>query len=181
MLYNQEQYSNFIKEFTEHLYLLKSDIPYTHYIFLCVGSDKVIGDCFGPIVGQNLEEKFKNTFNNIKIIGTLEKPISAINIEEEITKIYKLYENPCIIAIDSALSKEKDVGKIIVSNEKLHFAKSVRSKGIQAGDISIKGIVARDYKISRYNFNALQNTSLSVVIKLANIVSDGICNVIKYR
>ena len=181
MLYENEQYANFTSEFTKYMYLLKNDEPYTDYIFLCVGSDKVIGDSFGPIVGNNLEEKLKNRFNNIKVIGTLEKPISAINLEEEVKKIYRLYKNPCIIAIDSALSCEKDIGKIVVNNEKLHFAKSVRSKGIEVGDISIKGIVAKDYKISRHNFSALQNVSLSIVMKLANIVSDGICNVIKYK
>ena len=50
---------------------------------------------------------------------------------------------------------------------------------IEIGDISIKTVVAKDYKIPRYNFKALQNISLNGVMTLSNIVSEGIIEVIK--
>lgn len=181
MLASDEIYSIFVNDFSNTIYNLKSDIQFSDYIFLCVGSDKITGDSFGPIVGSNLEKSFKNFYNNIKVVGTLENPISGINLENAVKKIYNTYERPCIIAVDAALSKKEDIGKIVVSNSKMRFGKGTNKKIMQIGDISIKGVVAKDCKIPKYNFNELQTTSLNIVLKLANITSDGIYNVIKYR
>lgn len=181
MFVQGELYNNFVNDFSNQLYNLKNDSYFSDYIFLCVGSDKVTGDTFGPIVGQHLEDLFKGKYQNIKIIGTLDEPVSAINVDTVVEKIYKEHKNPCVIAIDSALAQTKEIGKIIVSNSKMQFGKGTNRKPIAAGDISIKGVVAKDYKIPRYNFNQLQNTSLGLVMNLANVTSNGIYDVIKYR
>ncbi len=181
MLARDDIYNNFVNDFSSKMYNLKSDIPISDYIFLCVGSDKITGDAFGPLVGRNLEKAFKNFYNNIKVIGTLEAPVSGTNLESVTKKIYDTYENPCVIAIDAALSNKEDIGKIIVTSSKMKFKKATSKSMIEIGDISIKGIVARDYKVARYNFKELSNTSLNIVMNLANITSDGIYNVIKYK
>lgn len=181
MLGKEELYNNFISDFSTEIYNLKSDNPFSDYIFLCVGSDKVTGDAFGPLVGSKLQNLFKSYYNNISVIGNLENTVSAINLEETVREIYNKYKNPCIIAIDSALSNKEDIGKIIVKNTKMKLGKGTNKKSIAVGNISIKGVVAQDYRIARYNFSVLQNTSLSLVMKLANITADGIYNVVKYR
>ncbi|MCI8482263.1 MAG: spore protease YyaC [Clostridia bacterium] len=181
MLSENEKYNNFVHEFSNILYNLKVDIPFSDYIFLCVGSDKIIGDSYGPLVGEKLKNSFKNMYHNIKIYGTLEDPISAVNLEKTVEDIDKKYQHPCIIAIDSALSFSNKIGSIFVSDTKMQFGKGAGKKMIQVGDISIKGVVAKDYKIPRYNFSGLQNTRLGDVIKLADITSSGIYDVIKYR
>lgn len=181
MLASDEVYSKFVNDFSTILYNLKTDSPFSDYIFLCVGSDKITGDAFGPLVGDRLQQLLKNYYNNIKVFGTLENPISGTNLDKEVEKIYNTYKHPCIIAIDAALSTKEDIGKIVVTNSKMKFGKGTNKKMLEVGDISIKGIVAKDYKIPRYNFSQLQNTSLSIVMKLAGVTSDGIYNVIKYR
>lgn len=181
MLLADELYNKFVNDFSNEIYNLKSDVPFSDYIFLCVGSDKITGDSFGPIVGDSLQKLFKSMYNNIKVVGTLEEPISGVNLKKEVEKIYNTYKNPCIIAIDAALSLEKDIGKIIVTNSKMKFGKGTSKNILEVGDISIKAIVAKDYKIPRYNFQNLQNTSLNIVIKLADITSKGIYDVIKYK
>lgn len=181
MLGKEELYNNFISDFSTKIYNLKNDEPFSDYIFLCVGSDKITGDAFGPLVGDKLQKLFKNHYNNISVEGTLEKTISATNIEGKVKEIYNKYKKPCIIAIDSALSNKEDIGKIIVTDTKMKFGKGTNKRMITVGDISIKGIVAQNYKIARYNFSTLQNTSLNLVMKLANITADGIYNVVKYR
>lgn len=158
MLSQDEKYNKFINEFSDILYNLKTEKPYTDYLFLCVGSDKITGDCYGPIVGQKLKEGFKNTYQNIHVYGTLDEPISAINLEGVVNKIYKIYNKPCIIAIDSALGAQNDIGKILVTNKKIQCGKGTNKKLISVGDISIRGVVAKDYKIPKYNFSSLQNT-----------------------
>lgn len=46
------------------------------------------------------------------------------------------------------------------------------------GDLSIKGIVSQNVNVPQYNFRLLQNTSLSLVMNMADVVSSGIYNVI---
>ena len=181
MLANDDIYNNFINDFSSKIYNLRSDYPFSDYIFLCVGSDKIIGDAYGPLVGDKLQKLLKNSYNNIQILGTLDKPISGTNLNKEVEKIYSKYKNPCIIAIDAALSKKENIGKIIVTDSKMKFGKSTNKKMIEVGDVSIKAVVAKDYKNDRYNFKELQNTSLNIVLELANITSKGIYNVIKYK
>lgn len=160
MLSQDEKYNKFVNEFSDILYSLKTEEPYTDYLFLCVGSDKITGDCYGPLVGQKLKERLKNTYQNIHVYGTLDEPISAVNLEQTVNKIYKNYKNPCIIAIDSALGSQDNIGKILVSNIKIKCGKGTNKKLIPIGDISIRGVVAKDYKIPKYNFSSLQNTRI---------------------
>ncbi len=181
MLSWNDKYNNFVNEFSNKLYNLKVDTPFSDYIFLCVGSDKIIGDSYGPLVGERLKEDFKNMYNNIKIYGTLEEPVSAVNLEKTVNEIYSKYQHPCIIAIDAALASDNKIGNIVVSNAKMQCGKSTNKRMRWIGDISIKGVVAKDYKIPRYNFSGLQNARLGEVIKLADITSKGIYDVIKYR
>ncbi|MBO5478433.1 MAG: spore protease YyaC [Clostridia bacterium] len=171
MLSQNEKYNKFMNEFSSSLYQLKTDIPFSDYIFLCVGSDKIIGDSYGPLVGQKLKEAFKNRYNNISVYGTLEEPISAVNLEKTVSDIYKRYQHPCMIVIDSALGSQDKIGSILVSNTKMQCGKGAGKKMILVGDISIKGVVAKDYKIPRYNFSTLQNTSLGGIIKLADMTA----------
>ena len=146
-------------------------------IFLCVGTDRITGDCFGPLVGSKLIELLKeHNFSNINVYGDLEKNLNY----ESISKIIKnMNNNSTIIVIDAALSKKDNIGKIFVSNRKTILGKGLDKNKIEIGDISIKSVVAKDYKIPRYNFKALQNISLNGVMTLANIVAEGIFEVIK--
>ena len=157
MFRNDKIYSDFVSDFTRYMYGLKSDEPFKEYIFLCVGSDRVLGDSFGPLVGEKLKNSFINKYNNLFVMGTLEKPVCATNLETEINNIYLNNKKPCVIAIDSALSSEKDIGKIIVNNQKIQLGKSMRGKTRLIGDISIRGIVAKDYRIPTSNFKSLQS------------------------
>lgn len=172
MLSQNDKYNNFVNEFSNKLYNLKMDNPFSNYIFLCVGSDKIIGDSYGPLVGGKLKASFKNMYNNIEIYGTLEEPISAINLESKVKEIYKKYLNPCIIAIDSALGSQERIGTIVVSNTKMQCGKGTAKNMLYVGDISVKAIVGRNYKIPKYNFSTLQNTSLGEVMKLADITAN---------
>ena len=113
MLLEEERYNNFISDFSTKMYNLKSNPPFSDYVFLCIGSDRITGDAFGPLVGDKLQKMFKNYYNNIIVLGTLEYPISGTNLQKEIEKIYRDYKNPCIIAIDSALSSKEQIGRLI--------------------------------------------------------------------
>lgn len=171
----------FIYELKNIFYKEKKKRNYLELVFLCIGTDRMTGDCFGPLVGTKLQKSLEqyNIFN-INIYGSLDKNISYTNIQEIVKKIKKLHPNAYIIVIDAALSQKENIGKIFVKEEKISLGKGLNKNRIEVGDTSIRAVVGKNYKIPNYNFTVLQNISLNVVLRLADIVSDGIIEVIKY-
>lgn len=55
-------------------------------VIVCIGTPRIIGDSLGPLVGTYIEQQDKN----IKVYGTIENPVHALNLED-IKK--KLLEN----------------------------------------------------------------------------------------
>ncbi len=172
----KNKYNEFVKSFKTNIYSL--DRRYSNYIFLCIGTDKVMGDAFGPLVGKFLSELIENDYENIFIEGTLDNPISYINIDDRLNKIYRIYDNPCLIVVDSALSNDEDIGNIIVKKGKTNLGMGLNKKMYSVGELSVNGIIAKDYKIPKYNFYNLQNISLNFVINFAELVANGIYNCI---
>ncbi len=172
---------NFMQDFANYIYEEKRLKDYLEIVFLCIGTDRLIGDCFGPLVGSKLEELMQeyNIFN-INIYGTLRENICYTNIEKMLKEIKSKHTNACIIVIDAALSEEKNIGKIYVQKKKMELAKGLHKSKVEIGDISIKAVVGKNYKLSKYNFLSLQNVSLNKVITLSEIVAEGIYEVIKY-
>ena len=167
----------FIEDFSYIFNKVKNQKEYSEVTFLCVGTDRITGDCFGPLVGTKLIELLKEyNYSNINIYGSLRQNLSYENIGEIIKNINK---KSIIIVIDAALSKKENIGKIFVQKSKTILGKSLEKNKIEIGDISIKSVVAKDYKVAKCNFKALQNISLNGVMTLANIVSEGIFEVIK--
>lgn len=170
---------SFIQDFSAYLYEERK--KYFEIVFLCIGTDRVIGDCLGPLVGTMLEEKLeKYNIFNLSIYGTLQKNICYTNVEEILELIQKKHKNAYVIVIDAALSNKENIGKIFIKKEKMILGKSLNKTKVEIGDISIKAVVGKDYKLSKYNFTSLQNISLSVVISLSKLIADGIYEVIKY-
>lgn len=184
--YNEKQINkilkaNFMKEFATQIYEEKKNKNILEIVFLCIGTDKLIGDAFGPLVGSKLEQLLENyNIFNINIYGTLEENICYTNVQKCLLKIEKEHPEACIVVIDAALSKEVNIGKIFVQRQKMVLAKGLNKAKVEVGDISIKAVVGKNYKLSKYNFLSLQNISLSEVINLSNIVAEGIYEVIKY-
>ena len=177
MLTKKELYDNFIKDFAFKLKKQVCKNEYDKVIFFCIGTDKVIGDAFGPIVGYKLRYLFRD-IEEVEVYGHLDKNICANNANDIISYIRNKYKKPFIIAIDSAISKKDNIGKIVVENNGMYLGKALNKNINYIGDISIKGIVSQNVNVPQYNFKLLQNTSLGLVINMADIVSSGIYNVI---
>lgn len=173
-LKDAEKYKKFVNEFE----MVIKNKRCSDLIFLCVGTDKVIGDTFGPIVGSLLISKQKNHFiPNMEVIGCLEKNIGFNQIHQQVEKVKLNYENPIIISIDSALGKKDNIGKIFVNDDGIIFGKSLDKKNNKVGDLGIRAVVGENKNNIEKNFGILQNISLNSVLKLSNIVSKGIFDV----
>ena len=83
-------------------------------VFVCVGTDKVKFDIFGPLCGNYLKEK------NIPYFGDCDYNVNAITMYERLEEIYDIngLQNKNIIAIDAAVtSVDENVNKVVVRKD----------------------------------------------------------------
>ena len=159
MTFKEEIYNDFIQNFSIVLRNKVRDLEISKLIFLCIGTDRVIGDSFGPLVGYKLKYLFRNE-ENIKVIGDLNNIICTHNISRIIKEINNRYPDSFLIAIDAALSNRNSIGKIIISDKSINVGSCFNRNNIQVGDMSIKGIVSKRLSNPKHNFKLLQNTAL---------------------
>ncbi|MBS3995430.1 MAG: spore protease YyaC [Alkaliphilus sp.] len=136
-------------------------------VIICIGTDRCIGDALGPMVGTFLQN---NSFR-LPLYGTLEAPIHAVNLEQSISNIKTIHPNAFIIAIDACIGAEDNIGNIHIKNGPVYPGKGVGKKLPGVGDISIVGIVD---KINQEDCYAIHNVRLSLVMKMARVISDAI-------
>lgn len=177
MTFKEKIYQNFVRDLGTVLKGKVDNIELTKLIFLCIGTDRIIGDSFGPLVGYKLKNLFYGE-NNIEVIGDLENAINLSNIEQIIKKIYNTYETPFVIAIDAAVSNKIQTGRIVVENSKMDVAGGFVKRKILVGDISIKGVVSRDLKKAEHNFRLLKNAPLNLIMNMADCTVQGIKDII---
>lgn len=174
----EEKYKKFVNEFSDTLYALTNGRCFSEVVCLCIGTDRATGDSFGPLVGYKLECLYKGN-NCVSVIGNLNETVNSSNINEIMNQIESTYENPFVIAIDSAISNYRNPGDIIVSSESVRLAAGLSRRVECIGDMSVKGVVARNSNNPRCNLNLIQNTRLNLVMNMADIVATGIYNVIE--
>ena len=112
-------------------------------VVLCIGSDRVTGDCLGPIVGQMLVEKNANAY----VYGTLARPVTALNLEEAVQHIKAEHSEKKVLAIDSSVGRNQDVGKIRVSFGSIAPGSADGKKLPKVGDVSITATVTDPRKV----------------------------------
>ncbi len=111
-------------------------------VVLCIGSDRVTGDCLGPLVGQILVERGVNAF----VYGTLDRPVTALNLVGAVQHIYETHPEKKILAIDSSVGKLSDVGKIRIAFGSIAPGSADGKKLPKVGDVSITATVTDPHK-----------------------------------
>ena len=155
--------SIFLSRIQEILY------EYRRLIILCIGTDRATGDSLGPIIGYKLKSSVN--INKVSIFGTLEKPVHAKNINQTMDYIHATYENPFIAAIDACLGKPESVGYITIGEGPVNPGAGLSKALPTVGNMSITGIVN---VATGMDFAVLQNTRLHLVMKMAEVIHDGI-------
>jgi putative sporulation protein YyaC len=137
-------------------------------VFGCIGTDRSTGDSLGPLVGY----KIRNVkYENVHVYGDLDNPVHAKNIEEVMSKINSAHEKPYIIAIDACLGRMDHVGCISIGEGSIKPGSGVNKELLPVGDMYVTGIVNFG---GFMDFLVLQNTRLSIVMKMADLMSTGI-------
>lgn len=140
-----------------------------HLIILCLGSDYIVGDCLGPLVGHKL-----NTGNHqLTVYGDFDSTVHSANLVEILQDINEKYANPFIIAVDSALCYNSlQIGNVKLWDGGLVPGIAFEKKLPYVGHISITGITNFNSSFEKF----IQTTRMSLVIQLADFIETGLLN-----
>ncbi|NLM45759.1 MAG: spore protease YyaC [Firmicutes bacterium] len=137
-------------------------------IILCIGTDRSTGDALGPLAGSRL--KLLRPRNAI-IFGTLEEPVHAVNLAETSATIRACHPSPYIIAIDACLGKTESVGCVDIGAGPALPGAGVNKALPAVGNVYINGVVNVGGFLEYF---VLQNTRLSLVVRMAETISRGL-------
>ena len=110
---------------------------YRTLITLCIGTDKITGDCLGPLVGTKLLERGYS----YPVHGTLQHPVHAVNLPSALSFVRKTYVRPFLLVIDAAVGPAEKIGCVSLSLSPIYPGKGVRHSLPPVGDLSLTGIV----------------------------------------
>lgn len=157
----------FARQLAKLINQVKIETDKEDVLFLCIGSDRSTGDSLGPLVGHMLSKQE----SNLNIIGTLTMPVHAINLSDILKRIRKDYADCIVIAIDASIGRREHVAQITLSKGPIFPGLGVNKKLESVGDIAITGIVGSGKRMEPL---LLQNARLSLIMELADCISEGI-------
>ena len=133
-------------------------------VILCIGSDKVIGDALGPLVGHML-----TTTHNVSayVYGSLASPVTALNLTSAVDFIKHRHPNSKVVAVDSSIGDEAEIGLIKIAKGGIYPGSAVGKSLPYVGDISITAIVSHRRAPER----ALSHVRLGLVHQLATEIA----------
>lgn len=138
-------------------------------VLLCIGTDRSTGDSLGPLTGWRLTTLLQGA--GINIYGTVDHPVHAQNLEDNLALIRTKSPLHPIIAIDACLGSPSNIGTILIEQEPLKPGAGVAKTLPPVGDLSISGIV----NVGGFmELQVLQNTRLSLVLKMSHVIANSI-------
>lgn len=138
-------------------------------LFLCIGSDRHILDCFGPLVGTMLS----NDIPELDLYGTLDKPLHAKNIIREIREIRKQCPDRIEVGIDASIGTASGIGLIKFKQGSLLPGKALFKNLPPIGHYSLIGIVGN--KTERRHILTNNNSgSLTHVYHMAELICSAV-------
>lgn len=151
---------------TRSLHCLEKMLPApgVDVTFVCIGSDLSTGDSFGPLTGTLLKGMgIKN------VIGSLDDPIHAKNLEE---KLMLIPEKSYTMAIDATVGHFRDVGKLSFLLGPVRPGAAMKKDLPPVGETSVVFNVA---PLGLANFLTLNCASLNKVWQGSNLLARAIC------
>lgn len=134
-------------------------------VFFCIGTDRSTGDSLGPLTGSHLTESPLFPF---PVIGTLENPLHALNLQQQLDETSLAFPSAFTVAIDACLGQGSSIGQLLFHSGPIHPGKAVGKQLPPVGDVSIKGIV----NIAGFMEHAvLQSTRLHIPFEMSRIVA----------
>lgn len=137
-------------------------------VFLCIGSDRITGDCLGPLIGHQLCRSSDSPYT---VYGTLEHPVHALNLTEVLSEIQYNHPSALVVAIDASLGSLAHQGCVCIGCGSILPGAGVCKKLPPVGDIFITGIVNLSGASAHL---LLSSTRLCDVMQMADAICQGI-------
>ncbi len=136
------------------------------YTFVCIGTNRIISDSFGPRVGKKLKQVFYKN-ENINVYGTMENPIHLKNVEYFLKKIENKNQ---IILIDSAIGRKEDIGNTYVNRGGIEIGKAFNHSIYIPANINIKTVIGAKEYMPNYSIYQIEQIANKVAYKIVQIV-----------
>ncbi len=133
-------------------------------VVLCIGSDRVTGDCIGPLVGHMLSSRREDC----AVFGTLREPVTALNLSDTMLNIKRMYAGRKIIAVDSCVGDIEELGTVRVKKGSLRPGLACGKTLPKVGDVSVTATVTTGSSDNLYSVR------LGLVYALAAEIADAL-------
>ena len=110
----------------------------------------------------------KQGMKHARIIGTLDQPVHALNLDYSVKRVEKLYSDSIVVAVDASIGNVEHIGYVTLGRGPLRPGLGVKKELNEVGDIFITGIVGASKDGDPF---MLQSVRLSVVMRLADCIS----------
>lgn len=142
---------------------------------VCVGSDRSTGDSLGPLVGSRLEQI---GHPGIVVRGSLESPVHAANLAKHVQHLAAESRRGIVVAVDACLGKPENVGTVCVKPGPLRPGTGVNKELPPVGHFHVVGVV----NVGGFmEYFVLQNTRLSLVMRLADLIARSLYDALALR
>ena len=142
-------------------------------VVLCIGTDRSTGDSLGPLTGYHL---WKHQLRHIQVLGTLHRPVHAMNLRETLRVLEMRYPECLVVAVDASVGSGSRVGSVTLGRGAIRPGLGVSKQLQPVGDIFITGVVSGGCGGDPM---MLQSIRLGTVMQMAECISESICLVEK--
>lgn len=139
-------------------------------VFLCIGSDRVTGDCLGPLCGHLLKRRFNTP---AFVYGGLDCPVNAINVRDVARFVTERHAGSTLCVIDASVGDSREVGCIRLIDGPVRPGSADGKELGEVGDVSITATVAA-------RKSDLGGVRLQLVYALAETISSAVHHALSY-
>ncbi|HEY8552818.1 MAG TPA: spore protease YyaC [Thermaerobacter sp.] len=138
---------------------------------VCIGTDRSTGDALGPLVGTLLDRDRGLPRETVDLLGTLDEPVHAGNLDQAVARLAALDEGTTVLAIDACLGRSENVGTISAGRGALQPGAGVNKTLPAVGHLFVTGTV----NVGGFmEYFVLQNTRLGLVLRMAEAIAAGV-------
>ncbi|MFS0723550.1 spore protease YyaC [Paenibacillus sp. 1P07SE] len=152
---------------TEHA---ERHTQFRQIVIVGIGTNRSPGDSLGPAINSLLAQTYAGN-RHVRLFGTLEKPVHALNLKKTLTYLNKKHAQAYTIALDACLGQYFKIGTIQLVHGPLLPGTSMGKELPGVGHIHLKGIINNYGPI---NAKVLDKTSLTFVQDMAVIMAQAL-------
>lgn len=149
-------------------------------LYACIGTPRISGDSFGPMVGSILEKHLADIDGcDSEVIGTVSNPLTALTLEKYRNKLTS--DDYFVVAVDAAVSSDTEDSVIIRDGgfePGIGIGNHNKVKPLRVGDLSCLYVLQMDTEKATNTdvFKKLSNISTSDLEEKAVFLTKAILN-----